>query len=418
MAQDMGSVKRHELEAILSRIEWLEEERRKNTATGANLNQIVEAQEKQIQDQKNRIADLENRLMDLAGATKRIQLVDESMRGFQGEVQGMISDTEQRLKVSVEEANRLRRVENEVINREIFSTKAEIKEFNKIFTELELRQAEDARLSNLVGSLQGRFVNVENRLETNAQALSFVGESEQQRQKTLAAVDISVNEFKRRIENMSGRIELFGTTVTKSETAIRELNDTQAALSRRQKEWVDQMQLGEYERNQRVENMQQSLVEFQGRMDAFNGEWAKFAEQYKTAQDAVVSLDKWQSDMEIHIREATEATRIESNRLQTRWDNFIVEIENRWRSFGVDIEQSSNTNDRRMRAAETQITEIQTFIKELEREKDAIWRVQTAQLDVIKQLPRLWLTEVEKARAMDPERRREPSLVPVDEENY
>ncbi len=418
MAQDMGSVKRHELEALVTRIEWLEEERRKNTATGSSLNQIVETQAKQIADQKNRIADLENRLIDLAGTTKRIEHLDQSAQGFQTDIKTMLGDVEQRSKVSVDEANRLRRVENEVLTREIHALRGEIKEFNKVHTEMELRQAEDARLSNLLGSLQGRFTNVENRLESNEQKLSFVGESEQQRQKILSAVDLSVNEFKRRIENLSGRIELFGNTVTKSETAIRDLNETQAGIGRRQKEWVDQMQLGEYERNQRIENMQQTITEFESRMGLFNTEWAKFTEQYRTAQNTVSTLDKWQADMDIHIREATEATRIESNRLQTRWDNFINEMENRWRTFTVDLEQSTNTSDRRMRAVETTLTEIQTFIKELDREKEAIWRVQTAQLDAIKQLPRLWLTEVEKARAMDPERRREPSLVPVDEDIY
>lgn len=418
MAQEMGSVKRHELEALISRIEWLEEERRKHSATSASLQQVVEAQEKKIADQKNRMQDLETRIMNMSGFSTKLQMIDESNRGFQREVKEMINTSEDRSKRSVDEANRVRRVENEVLNREISAVRAEIKEFNKIHAEMELRQAEEARLSNLLGSLQGRFTNVENRLESNEQKLSFVGESEQQRQKILTAVDLSVNEFKRRIENLSNRIEIFGNTVTKSETAIRELNESQAALGRRQKEWVDQMQLGEYERNQRVENMQQTLTEFQTRMDLFNSEWVKVTEQYLTAQNTFNTLDKWQSDMDIHIREATEATRIESNRMQTRWDNFIVEMENRWRTFKVDLEQSTSTSDRRLRAIETMLTELQMFSKELEREKDAIWRVQTAQLDAIKQLPRLWLTEVEKARAMDPERRREPSLVPVDEDIY
>ncbi|MFK7803605.1 MAG: hypothetical protein AB8G95_18360 [Anaerolineae bacterium] len=418
MAQDMGSVKRHELEAIFSRIEWLENEKRKHNASTSSLQHTVEAQDKMIRDQKNRIEDLENRLLDLVGASKRIGIVDESMRSFQGQVKAMIEEAEQRVKTSVDETNRLRRVENEVLTREIASVRAEIKEFNKLNTEMELRQAEESRLSSLLGAMQGRFTTLDNRIDSTEQAISFVGESEQQRQKTLSQVEITVNEFKRRIENIAGRVELFGTSVTKFDSSFRELQDTQSSLTRRQKEWVDQMQLGEYERNQRLENMGQTLTEFQSRMDMFNVEWSRYADQSKTAQDAVMTLDKWKSDMEVYLREATESGRIESNRLQSRWDNFIVEVENRWRTFSVDLEQATNTNDRRARAIETNIAELQTFVRELEREKDAIWRVQTAQLDAIKQIPRLWVMEVEKARSMDPDRRREPSLVPVDEEIY
>ncbi|MFT5193856.1 MAG: chromosome segregation ATPase [Cellvibrionaceae bacterium] len=418
MAQDMGSVKRHELEAVFSRIEWLEEEKRKHNASTTSLQHIVEAQDKMIRDQKNRIEDLENRLIDLAGSSKRIQIVDESMKAFQGQVKGMIDDSERHLKTSVDETNRLRRVENDVLNREISGLRVEIKEFNKLNTEMELRQAEESRLSSLLGAIQGRYTTIENRLDSNEQGLSFVGESEQQRQKTLSQVEITVNEFKRRIENISGRVEIFGTSVTKSETALRELQETQAGMTRRQKEWVDQMQLGEYERNQRIENMGQSLIEFQSRMSLFNVEWGRFAEQSKTAQDAVAILDKWKSDMEIYLREATESSRIESNRLQSRWDNFIVEIENRWRTFAVDLEQATSTNDRRARTIETRVTELQEFARDLEKDKNTLSRIQTAQLDAIKELPRLWIMEVEKARSMDPERRREPSLVPIDEEIY
>lgn len=59
---------------------------------------------------------------------------------------------------------------------------------------------------------------------------------------------------------------------------------------------------------------------------------------------------------------------------------------------------------------------IEEKISKLEQEKDLLWRVQTAQSDAFKQFPRIWLEEVEKAIQQNPNRRRQPALVPVREE--
>ena len=59
---------------------------------------------------------------------------------------------------------------------------------------------------------------------------------------------------------------------------------------------------------------------------------------------------------------------------------------------------------------------IEEKIAKLEQEKDLLWRVQTAQADALKLFPRLWLEEVEKAIQQNPNRRRQPALVPVREE--
>jgi hypothetical protein len=59
---------------------------------------------------------------------------------------------------------------------------------------------------------------------------------------------------------------------------------------------------------------------------------------------------------------------------------------------------------------------IEEIINDLKQEKDTLERIQAAQADAIKQWPRIWLEEVEKAINQNPNRRRQPALVPVREE--
>ena len=62
---------------------------------------------------------------------------------------------------------------------------------------------------------------------------------------------------------------------------------------------------------------------------------------------------------------------------------------------------------------------IQALEDELERlttELNQLTRVQAAQSEAIKKWPLTWLEEVEKALDQNPNRRRQPALVPVREE--
>ncbi|MEM7798153.1 MAG: hypothetical protein AAF633_03095 [Chloroflexota bacterium] len=418
MAQDSGTVKRHEIEGILSRLEWLDEERSKLLAQTSRLQNIVDNQERLLDEQRNKIDSLENRILDMAGTRAKVSQIDTILEQFKDEIVNMIDQYDSRQKISIDETNRLRRVENDVLTRELRELRAMIREFDRLHTDMELRQAEESRLSNLLGSIQSRITLVENKIDSVTQKVSFIGESEQQRTKMLNHAEASVTEIRRHVETAIGRTELFGSKITKIEASQKEFSDTQDGMNRRLKEWADQIQLGEYERNQRLENMQQTLKEFQTRMTQFAADWAKHTDLYNNAQSAIDTLDGWKNQMDTLIRESVEANRIETNRMQTRWDNFLSENEKRWRNMQVDLNQNSSTFDRQNKQIQEQLQELQDMAKQLDSERDALWRVQGAQLDAIKQLPRLWLQEVEKARQMDPNRRREPSLVAVEEDLY
>ena len=102
--------------------------------------------------------------------------------------------------------------------------------------------------------------------------------------------------------------------------------------------------------------------------------------------------------------------------MQSRWDGFILKDEQKWKSAEVDIQQRWDAATRSDKQVEERIHEIEEKLLEFEDDKDTIWRIQTAQADVMRKLPRIWQEEIEKAKAQDPKRRRQPTVVPVREE--
>jgi hypothetical protein len=131
---------------------------------------------------------------------------------------------------------------------------------------------------------------------------------------------------------------------------------------------------------------------------------------------AVQTLSEWQKQIEQQQREASELLRIESNRMQSRWENFTLEDQKKWKSFQVEAEQRWTNINRLEKRVQEQFMALEETLNGLEEEKDLLWRVQTAQSDAIKRIPHLWLDEVEKAIEQNPHRRRQPTQFPVREE--
>jgi hypothetical protein len=132
---------------------------------------------------------------------------------------------------------------------------------------------------------------------------------------------------------------------------------------------------------------------------------------------AVQNFAHWQKQLEQQRRESSEMLRVESNRMQSRWDgllleiderlkNFEIELEQKWKNFEVDAEQKWTVVRRSEQQWREELSAIDELLVKLQQDnRNLIWRVQAAQADAIKKWPRLWLEEVEKAVELNPNRR-------------
>ena len=64
----------------------------------------------------------------------------------------------------------------------------------------------------------------------------------------------------------------------------------------------------------------------------------------------------------------------------------------------------------------SQLKSLQSELDKLGQEKDTLLRIQNAQAEAVKKLSRIWVEEVEKAIAHNPNSRRQPTRVQVREE--
>lgn len=405
-----------ELGEIRSRLEWLDEERRKLTRRLAEMEQKMTLQERELSSREQRILQLERQVANFTAQLSRLPQVDVQLGQFKDDIVQMIEQYDQRRVQSETELDRLRRIEHEATAREIADIRKELPTIGRVQQNLELRQAEENRLAGLIGNLQNKVTAVTRNIETWEQSLAFLEEKEKQNSRNITELQTNTVEINKRWSPIYDRLDVLASSISKLEINFNSLSSAQHDIRESTRGWMEQIQIGEYERNQKLEGWRRVLDEHTTAMQRFNKEWVTFSDQYKEAKMAVQTLGEWQRQVEQQQKDAIELLRVESHRMQSRWDDFLLENGKKWKTAEVETEQRWGVINRQERQVREQFVLLEEAIQKLQQEKDLIWRVQSAQTDALKQWPRIWLEEVEKAVSQNPNRRRQPALVPVPEE--
>ena len=416
MANKQITPQEQEIADLRKQLEWLDEERRKSSRKVAELEQKIEVRERDVSGRDQRIKLLEEQISKLNAQISRIPQVDVQLTQFKDEIVQLIEQYDQRRLQSESELEAMRRVEHESNVREIADVRKELPSIGRLQREMELRQAEENRLATLIGQQQNKISTVGNRVDSWENSLSFLEEKEKQNARNLNEIQTNMIGVNKRWSPIEDRLDILASNLSKLDINVRTAVDAQQDIRDSTKNWMEQIQIGEYERNQKLENWRQQLDEQTKTIEQFSREWVSFSDQYKEAKMAVQTLAPWQAQIEQQQRDAAELLRVESHRNQSLWDNFVLENDKRWKSYDLELEQRWSSLNRQMRQIGEQLILLEESIKQAETDKDTLWRVQTAQADALKQWPRLWLEEVEKAINQNPNRRRQPALVPIREE--
>jgi len=415
MAKNTNNSK-SDLEVFGNRLEWLDEERRKSGKRLSDLELQVSQQKRIIESQDNIIKELDKRLKTTTSQLARISLLDEQLQLYRAEFAKNIEEYDERRLHGQDEIEKLRRLEHETFQREFLDVRKELSPIKPLQEEMEHRHAEETRLSGLIGSLQSRVSKYDGNFEDLTRELRFLDESSSANAQSVGKLEAGAVERVKRIESLEERVDAASYGLTKTQSSIQEGADAVAELRQSVSKWSENIQTGEFERDQKVNNWIRSVDEHQEAMDRYAAEWVKFSEQYKMAKMAVQNMEEWQKQMDTRQNEAMELTRVEANRMKTLWDAYVTENGKLRANFEVDQEQRWSGAQRREKQILEQLYEIEQLVEQIQQDKDTLWRVQAAQSDAMKKWPRILLEEVEKAIAHNPETRRQPALVPVRED--
>ena len=212
-----------EIEEVVKRLEWLENERRKDKSTVASLEEKLAALEGNLPPFMQQVKEISGEMSRLTVLLNRFDQVDSSIAQIRVDYTRQIEAIENQRAEHERELDKIRRGDLEGINKSI----GELRKFGDVIPEfrkgIQARTEEIFRLTKQIDDVRKGYEEGKRGEDEYHRAQRILEESRRQDAKRVTDLTGEVSALRKRTEEQRGKVDLASESVRKLELRISEL---------------------------------------------------------------------------------------------------------------------------------------------------------------------------------------------------
>jgi chromosome segregation ATPase len=352
-----------ELTQVSQVLAWLDEERKKDKAMLATLDERIRGLAGESQQQVRRIQELDKALAAVNAKLSRLVQIDRILDEYKAQTKAMLERREDDRRKSDRETARLRAIEIEEINRSIAEIKKELPRIGKVEDEMGTRRAEEKRLGDAAKHTSLQVETATKQLEERTRGIPYLEEGRRQDNKRISQLEGDGVERSKRIEGLAAKLGLLEDALSKFPAKIDPLNERITA----QGATIEEIRVLEFRRQQQMKAWEEELARFRAQMTDYGDVMSRLREQSQVNQKAAADLAAFQETLRQRAAEIAEVERLFEDRVkrvieqgqtenEKRWQRYLTHIDERWHDHDRQNTDQVNRLDR-LEAARDSITD-------------------------------------------------------------
>ena len=369
-----------EINQIASMIEWLDEERRRDKALIATLEERLAQQSNSVDTMQRRVNTVESdqALMKLEAlpAKKEHDIIEQVRQ----DMELMLENAEARRLTAEREAERRLQLQRENIQRAVAELSEKADRLERQLANISDLQTEGDRLTNAMRLLNQEVDDLTKKLEGPDRRLSFLEEQRRTDTRRLAEIETELPEYKKSVDGIQPKLALLEELAVRNERRIQDFNNLDRERRDQIQQFIDQQQLLVQQRDQQLSELTKRFgvhdEELQKNIERFE----VWAQAYREMKRIVDDFNRIGDRLERRINETSEMQRLSEERFREEWNDWRDEDQKRWKQLTLSSDEVWRNHDR----------EFTNFIKRVDNVEGAIPGLRS-------NIERLWL--LERARA-------------------
>lgn len=326
-------------EQILKQLNWLDDERRKDKATIASLEEKVKALEQSLQIADQQIKELSTELSRLKSLGGRVEQIDEAVMRFRLEVKQQFEEWEKETQRREQEAEKLRQVEIKGLDTSILELRKELSTLAEVRRSLQTRIEEEMRLSRTIGQLEEKIAELQRTEEEYNRLLRQAEENRRQDARKITDLQGEAMALRKLYNELQAQLELASVAAKRIETRMAELENTFGELKQAQSKFIEEQALLQLER-ERLWKEWQAKIEQSEQMNAEAEKTIQTVDSTSRAvQRAHQAIEELIQKVERRVSELTELQRLGEERLRQEWVTFKSDDQKRWTNYSLVQEE-------------------------------------------------------------------------------
>lgn len=346
-------------EQILQRMEWLEQERRKDRTTIASLQERLVALEGELRGARDEVKGLNDEVAHLKAMLAKVDHLEARLAEHEEAAVARLAEQEERIQA--------------LWKPEVEWLKQRVEDLQTDFKRLDQEARKWPSLESRLGETKDAFIQVNRRLAEVEYRMEAIAELREEQQRTarllqeaqdretrrLSDLQGEVSALRKRLEERLGQLQLLGEQLQKVEIRIGELRAAEDARLQEQREFIESQMRQRIDRERMWKQWEARFGEIERLSQQMEAHVEAWQETLRNLRQAEQRFEEMTERLDRRIREITEMQRLAEDRFRQEWHAFKADDQKRWANYALAQEEKGRDLDRRLEKLHADLARLQ-----------------------------------------------------------
>jgi chromosome segregation ATPase len=331
-----------DVDQLLKRIQWIEDDRRKEKDTLALLENRVAAMEGGINTFVQQLKDFGSEVARLSTVITRMDQYDANLLQQRIEAKRLVEDLEKNIRTREDEANKVRQVDVKAIDINLGELRKQLEVVPKLEKGLQVRLDEEILLRRAIEETRSKIDEVRREEEEYTRTFRLLEDGRRQDAKRILDLQGELTALRKRADDQRGQIELLNNGIRKIDTRINELVTVEAERRDVMSSFLDKQNLTQVERDRVWKEWQSRFETIEKQATDVESTLLNLDSTQRDVRRAQGILEELSQKVERRINEITEIQRLSEDRFRQEWVTFKADDQKRWTNYTLTQEEQKD----------------------------------------------------------------------------
>lgn len=385
-----------DIEQLQKRIQWVEEDRRKEKDAIALLENKIVSLEGSISASSQQNKSLSSEITRLSAIITRMDQYDQALTKTRLESKQAVDELDKAIKLRIDESEKVQRVQIKSLDGTYADLQKQMEVIPKLDKNIQARVDIEIAIRRTLDELREKIDAVRIEEEEYTRTIRLLEDGRRQDAKRIVDLQGEVNALRKRMDDQRGQTELINTNLRKVDTRLNELITVEDERRDAMSTFLNKQAVTQVERDR-------SWKEWQTRFDTIEKQAVDIESQlvsldttHREVKRIQGNLEELTQRVERRVSEITEIQRLSEDRFRQEWVTFKADDQKRWTNYTLTQEEQRNESSRQFGKLAEQTTQIEDELQEVKDLLQQANELVEKRLQSMLQLAHEWVTTYER----------------------
>ncbi len=378
------------------RLEWLDDQRRKDAETIQRLEKRLASLEEAHAKQARQAQELAGDVARLSALATRINQFDETLTKHRQEVSRQLEAAEEARTGKEKQLDQARKRDQAEISKDVETLRKDLEALGEVREASDALREEGLRITRSLGALSTRVDDLQAKAEEEGRWRLSFEEGRKQDVKRVVDLQSEVSDMHARLDGVRGSLDSAEDRLRRLEVRLGEVVAGESERREAQSLWMEQQNL-------RLVDFERSSKEWGRRFEAFEKMAAELDERVLSYEETYRGLKQQREDLDVlmqrlerRITEVSEMQRLNEDRIKQEWSTFQADDQKRWNTYKLGRDELWRDHNRLHEKISKELKEQEETLGDAIRSLSEVSTSVQQRLTDLLGLVREWAAEVEQ----------------------